>query len=227
VPGSLFQVSSGRGRKALTRLYSSESPEFSGKFSILDEKVSFQRYQTVYERLIRYPNGKRVSFDVFGNPRSDFKSVFVFPYDTRTKTVTLLREYIPGINEVMWGFPAGGFDPKKHKSLEDAARSELSEEAFLTGGSYFPMLESGGVSQDKYSKNMFHMFLVLNPVEDENPLPRDEEEYIQIVKGVTLPRLQKILAQGGMNLPSGFCGYRALDALSNPTPELASMLYER
>lgn len=116
-------------------------------FTIMDEKVNYQRYQTIYERLVRYPNGKRVSFDVYGNPASQFKSVFVVPYNTKTKTVTLLREYTPGTNGMQWGFIAGGFDPKKHTSLEHAARMELSEEAFLKDGTFFPLTDPKGVSQ--------------------------------------------------------------------------------
>mmetsp|Transcript_7790 Transcript_7790/g.23543 ORF Transcript_7790/g.23543 Transcript_7790/m.23543 type:complete len:239 (-) Transcript_7790:742-1458(-) len=212
-----------RNNAGSARMCTEAVPTTSERFSIMDERVSFQRYQTVYERLIRYPNGKRVSFDVFGSPASDFQSVFIFPFNSKTRTATLLREYAPGINGLTWGFPAGGFDPKKHDSLEHAARMELSEEAFLKGGTFYP-LTSHGVSQDKYSKNVFHMFLAIDPEIDENPAPRDHEEYIKVVHDVELSEVREILGRGGMNVCSSFCGYRALDVLSNPSSDLERLL---
>eukprot|EP00188_Purpureofilum_apyrenoidigerum_P000244 Plantae.Rhodophyta-Purpureofilum_apyrenoidigerum.ctg10978.p1 GENE.Plantae.Rhodophyta-Purpureofilum_apyrenoidigerum.ctg10978~~Plantae.Rhodophyta-Purpureofilum_apyrenoidigerum.ctg10978.p1 ORF type:complete len:233 (+),score=23.00 Plantae.Rhodophyta-Purpureofilum_apyrenoidigerum.ctg10978:85-783(+) len=211
------------GARTTRCMCSDAAPVATEQFLVMDERVSFQRYQTVYERLIRYPNGKRVSFDVFGSPASNFQSVFIFPFNSKTRTATVLREYAPGINGLTWGFPAGGYDPKKHDSLEHAARMELSEEAFLKGGTFYPLTPQG-ISQDKYSKNTFHMFLAINPTVDENPAPRDEEEYIKVMHGVELSEVRKILGRGGMNVCSSFCGYRALDVLSNPSAELEALL---
>ena len=42
--------------------------------------------------------------------------------------VTLLREYVQGVNEMMFVLPSGAFDPKRHSGGMAAAQAELSEE---------------------------------------------------------------------------------------------------
>ena len=129
----------------------------SRNFQVMDERILFRRYQTVWERNVRFPDGKRISFDVLGNERSNFKSVFVFPFDTLENSVTLIREYSPGVNAEQMSFVAGMFEKDKHGSLEEAARAELSEEANLKGGKLIPLTSSStGISADKYSMLSFN-----------------------------------------------------------------------
>jgi 8-oxo-dGTP pyrophosphatase MutT (NUDIX family) len=111
----------------------------------------------VSERLIEYPDGKRVSFDVLGMGTG--LSVFVFPIDLRTGTTTLVREYSPGQHRVMHGFPAGLWEGHKHLTMEDAARAELSEEAQLRVGRLERLTGHHGIAADKYSRNVFHFFV--------------------------------------------------------------------
>jgi len=58
-----------------------------------------------------------------------------------------------------------------------AAQCELSEEARLTGGEWVRLLPAGhpGVSELKWSTNRFLPWLVLDPVLDAAPLPRDDD----------------------------------------------------
>lgn len=42
--------------------------------------------------------------------------------------VTLLREYVQGVNEMMFVLPSGALDPKRHFDAMAAAQAELSEE---------------------------------------------------------------------------------------------------
>jgi hypothetical protein len=42
--------------------------------------------------------------------------------------VTLLREYVQGVNEMMFVLPSGAFDPQRHSGGLAAAQAELSEE---------------------------------------------------------------------------------------------------
>lgn len=181
-------------------------------FKIVSEKKIFERYQTVYQRDVLFPTGKTVSYDVLGNCRSDFTSVFVFPFNTKSQSVTLLREYSPGKNKETLSFVAGMFEKGKHRSIEEAARAELSEEAFLTGGKLIPLV-SGGVSADKYSLNHFHYFLALDCVDDESPGERDEEEWITVVRGVSLSEVRKNIEGGELNTPNSLLGMLALDKL--------------
>lgn len=128
------------------------SPLDPPSFTIESERQLFQRYQTVYERNVRYPDGRLISFDVLGNANSDFQSVFVFPYHSASRTVTLLREYSPGSHARQMAFVAGMFEPSKHANLEAAARAEMSEEAHLKGGELVRLCSSEtGISADKYS----------------------------------------------------------------------------
>ncbi len=42
--------------------------------------------------------------------------------------VTLLREYVQGVHEMMFVLPSGAFDPQRHSGGMAAAQAELSEE---------------------------------------------------------------------------------------------------
>lgn len=160
---------------------------------------------------MRYPNGRVVSFDVLGNERSDFKSVFIFPFDTVTQTVTLIREYSPGRNKEQLSLVAGMFEASKHSTLEDAARAELSEEARLKGGTLIPL--SAGIASDKYSLNQFFYFLAVDCVPDLTPNVPDAEEWIHILPGFPLPDIQPLVARGLLNVPNSLCALLALEKL--------------
>lgn len=191
---------------------SSPSASTNSNFEILSETVLFKRYQTVYKRDIRYPNGRVVSFDVLGNERSEFQSVFVFPFNTATRTATLIREYSPGRNAEQLSLVAGMFESTKHPSLDHAARAELSEEAHLSHGTLMP-LSSSGFAADKYSMNTFFYYLALDCQQDLQPGPRDEEEWIHVVPGVPLSEVRKSITDGLFNVPHSLCALLALDKL--------------
>lgn len=186
-----------------------------GEFSVIKERKIFNRYQTVWERKVRYPNGQVVSYDVLGNERSCFQSVFVMPFNTRTRTATTIREYSPGKGGAQLSFVAGMFEGGKHASLEDAARAELSEEAHLRGGTLIPLTPaaSGGICADKYSRNMFHYFLCVDCETDDAPKTPDAEEWIEIMEGVRLTRVRELIMAGEFNTPSSLLGLLALDKL--------------
>lgn len=185
----------------------------SPHFELLSQDVIFKRYQTVYKREVRYPDGRVISFDVLGNEKSDFQSVFIFPFDTVSHTATLIREYSPGRNAEQLSLVAGMYEPDKHDSLEQAARAELSEEARLTGGELIPLMPLSGFAADKYSLNTFYFFLAINCVSDPNPPPRDEEEWIYIEQNYSLSRVRQSIAQGLFNVPHSLCATLAMDKL--------------
>lgn len=183
-------------------------------FEILDEKTLFHRYQTVYQRDVRYPDGTIVSYDILGTPHTDFKSVFVFPYHTATRTVTMLREYAPGQNSIHPAFVAGMYEPAKHASLVDAAVKELSEEAQLKGGRLIP-LSQACTPADKYSRNEFWFFLAVDCVKDTQPAQRDAEEWIEIVQDVSLEEVRNLVNEGRLNTPHSLLAMLALDKIQN------------
>jgi hypothetical protein len=67
----------------------------------------------------------------------------VFPFFTKTKTTTVLLEYQQGINQIKYTLTAGAFDRKKHQTIVDTAKAELSEEANLKGGRMISLLPEG------------------------------------------------------------------------------------
>ncbi|KAA8491503.1 hypothetical protein FVE85_2518 [Porphyridium purpureum] len=171
-------------------------------FTLKSEAVRYERYKTIYERVVTYPDGAEYSFDVEGSPRANFSSVLVFPFNSAAKTTVLIREYHPGLHALRYGFVAGFFDAKVHADEEAAARAELSEEAHLTGGT-MQLLNSGApVPRDKYSLDYFHMFLALDAHLDLRPRERDEEERIDIVRDVPVTEAIDMVFRGEFNLSS-------------------------
>lgn len=186
----------------------------AGDFEIISQERIFHRYQSVYARTVRYPSGQTVSYDVIGNARSDFMSVFVFPFDRVTRTATILREYSPGRNRETPSFVAGMFERGKHSNLEEAARAELSEEALLTGGELERLtMGDGGVAADKYSLNEFHFYLAFDAQPDERPGARDEEEWISVERGLPLEEVRRMVVAGEFNTPNSLLAMLALTRL--------------
>jgi ADP-ribose pyrophosphatase YjhB (NUDIX family) len=198
-----------------------ESAASNGALRIVDEKVAYRRYATVFERTVQYPDGRHVTYDILGQPAVQSASVLVFPFDTQSKTCYVIREYCPGPNRVLYGFPAGMVETK-HESMEAAARAELSEEAHLRCAQLIdltaqaavwersfevPNTESDaenclrGFFADKYSRNVCKMYLALNPEPDGHPGSMDAEELIEQVGAVRVPQLEAWLWSGQMTMP--------------------------
>ena len=183
----------------------------SAGFTLENERVLWRRYATIHERSVRYPDGRLVSFDVASSGSGD--SVFIFPFNTQTQNVTLLREYAPGSHSFSHGFVAGMFEPEKHDNLEDACWAELSEEAQLTGGSLVP-LNRHAVQADKYSSNRFHYFLSIDAQKDLHPGTMDNEEYI-LVNNIPLRDVREMILNGEFNTPCSLLAMLALEELRN------------
>ncbi|KAJ3210419.1 hypothetical protein HDU67_005332 [Dinochytrium kinnereticum] len=143
---------------------------------VKEDKVGYKRFLRMWQRTVQFPNGP-VEWDIVGHDVPNPTFCVMFPFSTATKTTTLILEYMQGINGVRYSFPAGGFDPKKHRTREDTAREELSEEARLANGKLIPLLPEGtdGIMELKWCTNKFLPYLVLDPIADSNPRPRDAE----------------------------------------------------
>ena len=158
------------------------------------------------ERKVRLKDGTEASFSVFGRSENDV-SVFVLPFNTKTKAFTLVEEFHPGPNRHMKGLIAGMFEPKHGGSAEKAAIWELSEEARLKLDEESKLISlapdaPGGFSQDKYSSAHFLPFLALDCVEDTRPRQRDREEDIQVHREVSVDDLRKLIREGKLNMAS-------------------------
>jgi len=201
--------------------------------TIVKEEVAYNRYLTVYNREVEFADVHtadapseplRISYDIIGHPKSDFQFAVVVPFHPATAErpyaeVTLIREYIQSSNAMGYSLPTGGFDAKKHASLDETAERELAEEARLEGGSMVPLMEDPshrGFIETKWCANRFKPFLCLDPtelVETSVEAPRDAEEFSIQVERVSVEKLRKIMYGGEMMVPSIIAAQMALNYL--------------
>jgi len=107
----------------------------------------------------------------------------------------------------------GGLVEDKHGSdISTAARYELEEEAHLTGGTWISLSKRSSFLE-KYAFTLVDAFLVLDPIKSENPRPKDNDEDIEIIDGVTIPQIMEWIANGEMNLVSGWGCMFAIEKL--------------
>ena len=180
-------------------------------FEIVDEKVVYSRWRTVIQRDVRMRNGKVVGFDLVGTSNAA-SAVLIFAWDTKTKTATMIKEYMPGCNRRLYGIAAGLVEEKHGGSAEVAAAHELEEEMHLRGGTWIPLTNESSC-MDKYATTMISAFLVLDPVPEPNPRPLDDEEDIEIVKNIPIPAILEMVQNGEMNLVGGWACLLAIEKL--------------
>jgi hypothetical protein len=99
----------------------------------------------------------------------------------------------------------------------DSAQHELSEEAHLKGGQWIdlsPKEQPLGISELKWGTNRFVPFLCIDPIVDEQPLERDAEEYMEVVKDVSIADIKHFVTQGQVMLPSVQTIWMALEYLT-------------
>ncbi|KAI8466591.1 MAG: hypothetical protein J3K34DRAFT_433131 [Monoraphidium minutum] len=197
------------------------------QFEVSLEEVLHHRYLTLYNRRVRFSapghddaQAREVNFDVVGHPQADYQFAVTFPFHPygggrKGGDVTVIREYAQGPNALMYCLPTGGFSPKKHADLQACARAELSEEAWLTGGRWVPLLPPGhpGLAEVKWCMNRFAPFLVIQPQPDADPGSRDLEEMSMEVLRMPLDEFRALMLGGDMLLPSITTAYMAMDKL--------------
>eukprot|EP00537_Pseudo-nitzschia_pungens_P011471 CAMPEP_0172392224 /NCGR_PEP_ID=MMETSP1061-20121228/8419_1 /TAXON_ID=37318 /ORGANISM="Pseudo-nitzschia pungens, Strain cf. pungens" /LENGTH=287 /DNA_ID=CAMNT_0013123021 /DNA_START=81 /DNA_END=940 /DNA_ORIENTATION=+ len=181
-----------------------DNNDSGGSFEILGEETVYHGWRTVLRRTVRMRNGRVVDFDLVGQTTGE-AAVLVFAWDTRTKTATLIKEYMPASHRVLWGLAAGLVEDKKHgRDTEVAARHELEEECHLTGGREWIPLLTKPAAMDKYATTTIQCYLVIDPEHEEDPKPLDDEEDIEIVAGVTIPEILEHIQNGEMNLVGAY-----------------------
>lgn len=183
-------------------------------FEIVEETVAYKRFLCLSHRLVRYPDARQVSWDVVGHPTPLPTFAVIMPYFTKTRTTALVYEYAQGPNKMQYTFAAGQFDRRKHSSVQEAAECELSEEMALRGGTWIALNGSDlGVSEVKWCTNTFVSFLVIDPEMDPDPKPQDAEEYMRPEYQVTIAKLNMLICQGQLMLPSVQTAHMALRKL--------------
>jgi len=175
------------------------------QFTVLSEKLVYNGWRKVSSKEVIMPNGKNVVFDVITQKEP---SVTVFIWDRRTSTATLVQEYHPGVQKMMFGAVAGAFESHKHTTPLECAMAELEEEAQLscTENNWIPLLRDGStkVPFEKYSDNQLHPYLALDCTPVINPKPMDDEEFIIIHKNISHSRLMEMISKGELNIISSY-----------------------
>ena len=69
---------------------SSSSSSVSEGFTIISDVAIYSRWRTVLQRVVEYPNGQVVDFDVIDQKGQG--AVTIFAWDSKTKTATLVRK---------------------------------------------------------------------------------------------------------------------------------------
>lgn len=192
-------------------------------FGVVKEEQVYQRYLTLYNRRIRFPEtegrpAEEHDFDIIGHPQASFHFAAVFPFhpatDNMPAQVTILKEFCQGPGQMMYSLPAGSFDKKRHGDYAGCARAELSEEAQLEGGEWVPLLGPGhqGIAEVKWCANRFTPFLCIGPSPAAKAGNMDAEEFIEVHR-LGIPDLREAMRSGNMLLPSVTTAYLALEEL--------------
>lgn len=198
----LFSNSTRDGGENFETTNVTESTPKSG-FTILGERLVYNGWRKVIRKEVNMPHNRTVFFDVV---TQNAPSVSVFIWDTHSSTATLVQEYHPGVEKMMYGSVAGMFEAHKHETVLDCAKAELEEEAQLSSDTWIPLLgdSKSCIPFEKYSDNQLFPFLVLDCKPILNPKPADDEEYIIVHKNVSYSRLLDMISSGQLNIISSF-----------------------
>eukprot|EP00752_Nemacystus_decipiens_P003331 g3082.t1 len=191
------------------------------QFKVLNRDLAYSGWRKIVKKTVRVEDDKDYVFDVV---HQEEPSVAVFVWHTETKTLTLIKEFAPGREEVAHGVVAGMYEKNKHDSPLQAAKHELEEEAHLLGGTWHTLCDDAEttVNADKYSSNEFFCWLVVDPEVTSTPKAMDDEEFIEIKRGVSMQQCMAMLGRGELSVVSSFVilmGARKLRQLGLLTQE--------
>lgn len=163
----------------------------------VDERVAYDGYRRLVARRYRLPDGSEREFEI-----KDEGPTAVVLALTPEQRVVLVREFRPGVEEVLLELPGGLVD--EGESPADAAARELLEETGY-GGEIAPL---GSMVDCAYSTRIRHVFAATGCERVAEPTAEDAQ------LGIVLVSLDEFRE----HLRSGRCtdvgpGYLALDRL--------------
>ena len=86
----------------------------------ISEKLVFNSYRKIISRLFRLPDGRELDYEVFTG-----QSFVVIAAFTESGKAIITKQYRPGPECFLWGFPSGMID--EGEQAADAAKRELLE----------------------------------------------------------------------------------------------------
>jgi 8-oxo-dGTP pyrophosphatase MutT (NUDIX family) len=114
--------------------------------------------------------------------------VIVFPFNTATKEIFLIQEYIHHYDRKFWKFVSGGVD-KDGKDLQTHAVEELAEEVAMQSEVVYHLYSAELV----FGNRGIHYFVAENPIVLENPLENPDHDYISDSKWVDQTEFQRMI----------------------------------
>jgi 8-oxo-dGTP pyrophosphatase MutT (NUDIX family) len=120
--------------------------------------------------------------------RKEREVVIIYPFNTETKEIFLIQEYIHSYARKFWKFVSGGVD-KIDKDILTHAIEELAEEVAMESDTFHHLYSSERV----FGNRPMHYFIAENPVIMKNPPVNPDEDYITASKWVNLTEFQQML----------------------------------
>lgn len=146
------------------------------QFTILSDTILYKNWRTLINRTIQVqPTNQIIYYEIVGQKNEQYDhAVLIFCWNTTSKTITMITEYMPSVHQIMYSLAAGTVEIDKHSNSSGnissdyddipfiAAQHELEEECHLVGGNWYKLTPSSGVVMDKYTCTRLHVYLVLD-----------------------------------------------------------------
>jgi ADP-ribose pyrophosphatase len=136
----------------------------------LGERYGYKGWRKMLIKKFELPNGRIMEFDILESP----SYVTVIPVTARGQWICV-RQYRPGPEKFMTGFPEGGFEDGE--TAEEAARRELSEETGYHAGQliFLKSRRSAYFTQTQY-------FVLALDCEKNSAQELDDSEFIEVLE---------------------------------------------
>lgn len=166
----------------------------------LSQHYGYDGWRKILVRQFELPNGKKVAFDVLESP----SYVTIMPVTTDGRWICV-RQYRPGPERFLTGFPEGGLDSEE--TAEEAAGRELLEETGYRAGQLV-LLQS---RRSAYTTQTQYFVLALD-CEPVAPQRLDAHEFIEVLTYDT-DDLLRMLRSNNEAFNNIAAAYLALDHL--------------
>lgn len=165
----------------------------------MSERTVYQSWAHVVSRRYRRPDGSVDDYDIFVAPR--VVSILALTDDGRA---LMVRQFRPGVGEVLFELPGGGVEPDE--DVAEAAGRELREETGFVPGE----LHRVGVSYQAANSTMVKHVFAATGCRRVGDVDLDHGEFLEPVL-VTLGELRSFIREG--RLTDQGPAYAALDHL--------------
>lgn len=114
--------------------------------------------------------------------------VIVFPFNTQTKELFIIQEYIHHYDRKFWKFVSGGVD-KEGASLLQHALEELAEEVGMQSDNLYHFHSSEKI----FGNRGVHFYIAEDPVKMEHPPENPDTDYITDQKWINKEEFDAML----------------------------------